>query len=78
MSSAPASSACSSRRSSSGDAAFSTTITPLRVNIQAVDPVSPRLPLLRVNAWRTSCAVRLRLSVSASTNRAIPPGAYPS
>jgi hypothetical protein len=75
MSSAPASSACSSSRSSSGEAAFSTTITPFRVNIQAVEPVSPRLPLFRVKACRTSCAVRFRLSVSASTNRAMPPGA---
>ena len=31
-------------------AVFSTTTTPFRVNIQAVEPVSPRLPPLRVNA----------------------------
>ncbi len=73
-SSAPASSAISSSFSSSGAASFSIWIEPLRANIHAVLPFSPRLPPLRVNAWRTSWAVRLRLSVSVSTNSATPPG----
>ena len=72
-SSAPASSAISSSRSSSGAADFSSWIEPLRENIHAVLPLSPRLPPLRVKACRTSWLVRLRLSVSVSTKSATPP-----
>ena len=42
--------------------------------IQATEPGSPRLPPCLVKAWRTSALVRLRLSVSASTRTAAPPG----
>ena len=38
------------------------------------EPGSPRLPLWRSNELRTSGPVRLRLSVSASTRIAAPPG----
>jgi YebC/PmpR family DNA-binding regulatory protein len=38
------------------------------------EPGSPRLPPFLVNAWRTSALVRFRLSVSASTSTATPPG----
>ncbi len=77
-SSAPASSASSRRRSSSGAVSFSTSIRPFRANIHAVLPCSPRLPLCFVNAWRISWPVRFRLSVSAWISNATPPGAYPS
>jgi hypothetical protein len=73
-SSAPASRAISSSFSSSGPRSFSTWIEPLRANIHAVLPFSPRFPPLRVNACRMSWVVRLRLSVSVSTNTATPPG----
>ena len=42
------------------------------------EPVSPKLPPYFVKEDLTSDAVLLRLSVTASTINAIPPGAYPS
>ena len=48
--------------------------TPRFSKIQATEPGSPRLPPCLVKAWRTSALVRLRLSVSASTRIAAPPG----
>jgi hypothetical protein len=50
------------------------TIVPFLSKRYATDPGSPRLPPFLENAWRTSALVRLRLSVSASTSSATPPG----
>ena len=47
-------------------------MTPLRSNIQATDPGVPSEPPNLLKAKRTSAAVRLRLSVSASTISAAP------
>jgi hypothetical protein len=47
-------------------------MTPLRSNIQATEPGEPSEPPNLPNAKRTSAAVRLRLSVSASTISAAP------
>ena len=49
-------------------------ITPLRSNMKETLFVSPRLPPALEKAMRISEAVRLRLSVSASTMIATPPG----
>ena len=72
-SSAPASSACSSVESSDELAASSMT-WPRWSNIHATDPVAPRLPPLRLKAWRISATVRVGLSVVASMKMAAPPG----
>ena len=61
-------------RSSSEYWSASTTATPFFSKFQATEPGSPRLPPWLENAWRTSDPVRLRLSVSASTRIATPPG----
>ena len=71
-SSAPASAAASI--SSSSSASPSTTTTPSRSNRNATEPVWPSEPPALLNAARTFEAVRLRLSVSASTTNAAPPG----
>src|SRR5919198_1372934 len=76
-SSAPPSAAASITSSSSKRSA-STRITPRRSNNHATEPEPPRLPSCLLNAARTSAAVRLRLSVSASTITATPFGPYPS
>ena len=52
----------------------STSTTPRRSNCHATAPDAPRLPSYLPNAARTSDAVRLRLSVSASTITATPSG----
>ena len=52
----------------------SATSSPFFSKIQATEPGSPRLPPALLKAWRISEPVRLRLSVSASTNTATPPG----
>ncbi len=72
-SSAPASMAASIMASASAFLA-SNAITPTRSNMNDTEPVSPRLPPDLVKKERTSEAVRLRLSVSASTITATPPG----
>src|SRR5215212_10104138 len=72
-SSAPASIAASSIVSASGALASKAT-TPTRSNMKATAPVSAKLPPLFVNTERMSEAVRLRLSVIASTISAAPPG----
>ena len=76
-SSAPPSAAASVSSSSSAPAA-STSTTPRRSNSHATAPEPPRLPSLFANVCRTSAAVRLRLSVSASTITATPLGPKPS
>ena len=48
------------------------------VNMNETELVSPIAPPYLLNADRTSDAVRLRLSVSASTITATPAGPYPS
>ena len=53
----------------------STMMTPLRENCQPTAPGSAMEPPNLEKARRTSEAVRLRLSVSTSTNIATPPGA---
>src|SRR5207253_2861644 len=68
-SSAPPSAAASISSSSSTPSESTSTI-PRRSNCQATAPDAPRLPSCFENAERTSEAVRLRLSVSASTRRA--------
>ena len=70
-SSAPPSAAVSVIVSSS-TAASGTVMMPLRSNIQATEPGAPSEPPYLPNAKRTSAAVRLRLSVSASTISAAP------
>ena len=50
-------------------------MTPLRSNFQLTQPVAPREPPHLSKMWRTSEAVRLRLSVTTSTITATPPGA---
>ena len=57
---------------SSSTASTGIVMTPLRSNIQATDPGVPSEPPNLLNAKRTSAAVRLRLSVSASTISAAP------
>src|SRR4051812_27988451 len=76
-SSAPPS-AATSRSSSSSTPSAGTTTTPRRSNCHATAPVAPRFPPCFANMWRTSAAVRFRLSVSASTITATPSGPYPS
>src|SRR5581483_11418485 len=76
-SSAPAS-AAARKSSSSSTPSPGTTTTPRRSNCHATAPVVPSEPPCLVNAWRTSEAVRFRLSVSASTITATPSGPYPS
>ena len=49
-------------------------IWPLRSNWNATEPEVPREPPACENALRTSAAVRLRLSVSASQYTAMPAG----
>ena len=73
MSSAPASRAVSIRASSSRPSP-STRITPLRSNCHATLPGVPREPPFFVKMWRTSLAVRLRLSVRISAISAAPAG----
>ena len=73
MSSAPPS-AAASVISSSSTAVDRDVITPLRSNIHATEPGVPSEPPTLLKAKRTSAAVRLRLSVSASTMNAAPPG----
>ena len=60
--------------SSSDSLPGSTSTMPRDANIQPTLPVSPRLPSLRLNRKRSSDAVRLRLSVAASTITATPAG----
>ena len=72
-SSAPASIAASSMASSEALLA-SYSMIPVRSNMKATEPVSPRLPPDLVKKERMSEAARLRLSVSASTMTATPPG----
>ena len=72
-SSAPASAACSTI-SSSSSWSDDTSTTPLRSNCHATEPGVPRLALCLLKIARTSAAVRLRLSVSASTMMATPSG----
>src|SRR4051794_15173547 len=76
-SSAPPSAAASVSSSSSTPSAGTST-TPRRSKSHATAPDVPRLPSFFANVWRTSLAVRLRLSVSASTITATPLGPYPS
>ena len=49
-------------------------MTPLRSNCHATLPGVPSSDPLLVKAWRTSLAVRLRLSVRATQMMATPPG----
>jgi hypothetical protein len=49
-------------------------IRPMRSKPWLTAPDAPRLPPFLLNAVRTFVAVRLRLSVSASTMIATPPG----
>ena len=77
MSSAPPSAAASINSSSSTPSASTITI-PRRSKSQATAPEPPRFPSFFANVWRTSEAVRLRLSVSASTITATPLGPKPS
>src|SRR5882672_6118621 len=72
-SSAPASSAASNMASALA-ALTGKRITPLRSNMKDTLLVSPRWPPAFEKAMRISEAVRLRLSVSASTMMATPPG----
>ena len=72
-SSAPPSAAASVSSSSSTPSAGTST-SPRRSNSQATAPAPPRLPSFFANVCRTSEAVRLRLSVSASTITATPSG----
>ena len=53
-------------------------IRPIRSKPWLTLPLAPRLPPFFENAVRTLVAVRLRLSVSASTMIATPPGPKPS
>src|SRR5919201_5345656 len=76
-SSAPPSAAASVSSSSSTPSAETRT-TPRRSKSQVTAPAVPRLPSFLENTCRTSEAVRLRLSVSASTITATPFGPYPS
>ena len=72
-SSAPASIAASSIASALATLASYSTM-PTWSNMNDTAPVSARLPPFLVKLARTSPAVRLRLSVSASTITATPPG----
>src|SRR5438477_4206224 len=76
-SSAPASSATSMTRSSSRFRR-STVTRPHFWNIHPTEPEAPRLPPYFWIRLRTSATVRFRLSVSAWTRIATPPGPYPS
>ena len=49
-------------------------MTPFLLNMKDTQPVVPRLPPNLSKAWRTSAAVRFRLSVRASTITATPLG----
>ena len=60
--------------SSSESLPGSTSTMPRDANIQPTLPVSPSVPSLRLNRKRISDAVRLRLSVAASTITAMPAG----
>ena len=73
QSSAPASIAASSMVSASATSAAKR-ISPTRSNWKLTLLLSPSEPPYLVKAARTSLAVRLRLSVSASTITAAPPG----
>ena len=73
-SSAPASMAASASSSACASVSDSTVTMARLSKIQATDPASPRLPPPREKAARTSAAVRLRLSVSALSMMAAPPG----
>jgi hypothetical protein len=53
-------------------------IWPRRSNIQATEPVVPRLPPLRDSQRRMSATVRFPLSVSDSIMMATPAGPYAS
>ena len=59
---------------SSSRPSFSMTMTPFLLNMKDTQPVVPRLPPNLSKAWRTSAAVRFRLSVRASTITATPEG----
>ena len=72
-SSAPASMAWSSISSASFPFA-SISMMPFCSKSHCTEPDSPSFPLWRVNAARTSAAVRFRLSVAASTMIETPPG----
>src|SRR6266536_3292719 len=76
-SSAPPSAAARVTSSSSAPSAETIT-TPRRSNSHETAPEVPRFPSFFSKAWRTSEAVRLRLSVSASTITATPLGPKPS
>jgi hypothetical protein len=54
--------------------AFSITMYPFLLNIQATHPLSPMLPPCLVRAWRISETARFLLSVSESIRMAAPPG----
>ena len=75
MSSAPASSTVIIISSSSESGVRSMTSTPFLSNMKLTLPVTPREPPFLAKQWRTSLAVRLRLSVMVSTITATPPGA---
>jgi len=74
ISSAPASSAISMRRSSV-ICVDPMRIWPLRAKLCDTAPVWAMLPPLSLKAWRTSAAARFLLSVVTSTMRPTPPGA---